>query len=645
MKITDLFFLRRKTFLLALFFFALLVGVFLVRFSQFGSQYKRVPVTYFLASHLSHRTDEVNTNLSSQEPVSTSQYAISTEQQTYSTSSNPQITQTTNSQSVTTDLTLLSKNVQKGLYIYTWTDFCNQRIDILKSWALFPYYPMQQYSVIHNLEIKVDASGNYAERVFGYLKPPITGMYVFSASRKQHIEIWISPNESPEYTLLILAGESTTQIRLEKNVYCYIEIFYTIPKYSGSTLIKWQLPDLKSFENIKSEYLFRDPKLINKGTKPLQENLTHFDFNRFQKQAIRPNLFQYPSLPNVDLQLYEECDYKPSFARKHKMAALYQGVKEMTNMWLASYPDDGTSFDSTTNGNGIVGLLEVNTVFNEFKIKLLERKEEIESVVLANFEKQFDPVKGSRYLIETLVTLSSEKGRTFRFSYHVYAPKGGLQCHPSSLRVQLDTFVYIAVTVKNQGHWIRYFVENMERIYEVTKDERFGMIIVDFESDDVDVVELVRNSRLPIKHLITLQGPYSRSMSFNRAIDYVKNDDDILFACDLQLDIPVDIIDVIRTHTFPGVSGYAPAMFRLDCGNSIEFVLGKWELLTYGMFSMFKADWDIVGGFDEIRYKFEWGGEDWELLDRFLENGYFVERFRQPLLFHYFHDRKKMWKH
>ena len=614
MKFKNLFFIRKVKILLALLIFTLLVSFLLTKFANFGPQYKRVP-KHFIDSTFSHETDEVNTNLSSHDSTSSSQ--------------------------------MVSEDNKSGLYIYTWTDFCNQRIDILKSWPLFPYYPIQEYSVIPNLEIEVDRSGKYAERVFGYLRPPMTGMYVFRASIKQYIEIWVSRNESPENTVLILAGEATIPITFERNVYCYIEIFYTIPENSPITLIEWQLPDQKSFERIKSGYLFRDQKLIKQGTRPLQENLPHFHFNRFQKQTTRPNLFKHTSLPNTEFRLYEDCDYNPSFARKHQMQSLYQGVKEMKGMGLASYPNDGTSSDSTEGGNEIVGIVEVNIVFNDFKMKLLERREEIESVELANFEKQVDLIKGYRYLIETLITLSSDKEHTFRFSYHVYQPKVGplKLCHPSSLHIQLDTFVYIAVTTKNQGHWIRYFVENMERIYEVTGDERFGVIIVDFESDDVDVVKLVRNSILPNKHLITLKGAYSRSMSFNKAIDYVRNDDDILFACDLQLDIPVDIIDVIRTHTFRGVSGYAPATFRLDCGNTIEVVSGNWETMGYGIFSMFKADWDIVGRFDEVRYKYDWGGEDWELLDRFLENGYFVERFRHPLLFHYFHDRNKMWEH
>ena len=458
----------------------------------------------------------------------------------------------------------------------------------------------------------------------------------------------MSPDASPINTEKILTGTNEAQIMLGKNMYYYTEILYTMPVNGRNLYIEWMIPGQKTFEIIKNEYLFRTPKLRNNETKNLREHLPHFHYNKLQSQSTkvtRPNLFKFPPLPNPRNKFYNECSYSPSFAVKRNMTYIYEGAALVSSMWLATYPDDGTTFGNNYEGNPSVGKSEVETVFKDFEMRLLKENRDIKLVKLANFEKQYDEAQGNRYLIETEITLKSDDRKKYRFSYHVYAPFGGALCHPSSLRIHLETFVYIAVTAKNQGHWMRYFVENMERLYDVTKDERFGVIIVDFESEDLNIRKLIENSKLRNIHLITLEGSYSRAMSLNKAIEFVTNEYDILFACDLQLDIPMDIIDVIRTHTFRGVSGYAPAMFRLGCGYNTEFVVGIWELFTYGMFSLFKSDWDIIGGFNEELYKFEWGGEDWEMLDRFLEHGYFVERFRQPYLFHFYHDRKKMWDH
>ena len=540
-----------------------------------------------------------------------------------------------------------SEDIRSGFYLYTWTDFCQESLEHVKTWSLFPYYPIEKYSIINNLNVIVDRQGNYTQRMFGYLKPPRTGYYFFRTNKKNNLEIWMSPDASPINTERILTARNEAQIMLGKNKYYYTEILYTMPVNGRNFHIEWMIPGQKKFEIIQNEYLFRIPKLRNNETKNLGEYLPHFHYNKLapSTKATRPNLFKFPPLPNVRNKFYNECSYSPSFAVKRNMSFIYEGASLVTSMWLAIYPDDGTTFGNNYEGNPSVDISEVETIFKDFEIRLLKERRDIKLVKLVNFEKQYDEEKGSRYLIETEITLMSNDINKYRFSYHVYAPFGGALCHPYSLQIHLQTFVYIAVTAKNQGHWMRYFIENMERLYDVTKDERFGVIIVDFESEDLNIKKLIEKSKLRNIHLITLEGSYSRSISLNKAINFVANDDDILFACDLQLDIPMDIIDVIRTHTFRGVSGYAPGMFRLDCGYNTEFVVGIWELYTYGMFSMFKADWSIIGGFNEEQYKYEWGGEDWELLDRFLEHGYFVERFRQPYLFHFYHDRKKMWIH
>ena len=43
-------------------------------------------------------------------------------------------------------------------------------------------------------------------------------------------------------------------------------------------------------------------------------------------------------------------------------------------------------------------------------------------------------------------------------------------------------------------------------------------------------------------------------------------------------------------------------------------------------------------------YKFKWGGEDWDLLDRVLMLPVEVERIKHPGLYHHFHSRNRGWK-
>lgn len=42
-------------------------------------------------------------------------------------------------------------------------------------------------------------------------------------------------------------------------------------------------------------------------------------------------------------------------------------------------------------------------------------------------------------------------------------------------------------------------------------------------------------------------------------------------------------------------------------------------------------------------FKYKWGGEDWDLLDRVLMLPVEVERIRHPGLYHHYHEKQKMW--
>jgi len=48
-------------------------------------------------------------------------------------------------------------------------------------------------------------------------------------------------------------------------------------------------------------------------------------------------------------------------------------------------------------------------------------------------------------------------------------------------------------------------------------------------------------------------------------------------------------------------------------------------------------------GFNEERYGHQWGGEDWELVDRIVGKGLYVVHNRMPRFYHLYHNNKKTW--
>ena len=48
-------------------------------------------------------------------------------------------------------------------------------------------------------------------------------------------------------------------------------------------------------------------------------------------------------------------------------------------------------------------------------------------------------------------------------------------------------------------------------------------------------------------------------------------------------------------------------------------------------------------GMNTEKFKYKWGGEDWDLLDRVLNAKLEVERIKYPGLYHHYHSKKGKW--
>lgn len=57
-------------------------------------------------------------------------------------------------------------------------------------------------------------------------------------------------------------------------------------------------------------------------------------------------------------------------------------------------------------------------------------------------------------------------------------------------------------------------------------------------------------------------------------------------------------------NTIPGRIAYFPIVGRLDCASSSVEHLGFWQMDGYGIMSMYKSDWERVGGECSLNYIF-----------------------------------------
>uniref|UniRef100_A0AAY4DSB7 Beta-1,4-N-acetylgalactosaminyltransferase n=1 Tax=Denticeps clupeoides TaxID=299321 RepID=A0AAY4DSB7_9TELE len=272
-----------------------------------------------------------------------------------------------------------------------------------------------------------------------------------------------------------------------------------------------------------------------------------------------------------------------------------------------------------------------------------------------NVERRVDGTLGSRYLVE--LELKTMQGDNMLFSHYVYTPRSQAQeqqdgsgqselppvCNPTGFAWNPKATVHIAIPVRNQARWIMHLIKEMEKIYRATRDENFSLIIIDYNSDDMDVEAALQSAFLPRFQYKRLTGPFERSGGLQVAADIVDDDHSIILLCDLHLHYPLNFIDTIRKHTVEGKMVFAPVVMRLDCGSSPLEPTGFWELQGYGLMGIYKSDMKKIGGMNTKEFKDKWGGEDWEMLDRVIQNKYEVERLHLRNFLHFFHTKRGMW--
>lgn len=109
-----------------------------------------------------------------------------------------------------------------------------------------------------------------------------------------------------------------------------------------------------------------------------------------------------------------------------------------------------------------------------------------------NIEKNRDKLRGNRYLFE-LVFRERARNNIVRISDFVYKFHNSSNfCKPNGFTWQRNVTVNVILTVKNQGTWAQYFINEMSRIYDETRDhmsDHMNIIVVDYGSQDIDIEE------------------------------------------------------------------------------------------------------------------------------------------------------------
>ena len=162
-------------------------------------------------------------------------------------------------------------------------------------------------------------------------------------------------------------------------------------------------------------------------------------------------------------------------------------------------------------------------------------------------EENHDQGTGDRYLVE-LELKEISTGKSARFSEYVYRPWGAQHlCTPEGVAWNKNAVINIILTTENnQGRWILHFLDNMAKIHKRTKDFNFNVIIVDFDSKDLDIDDALKKAAIPNYHYINIKEKFRKVVGLQKAASTITDPNSIVFVMDLHIDIPYFFLDDIR---------------------------------------------------------------------------------------------------
>lgn len=136
-------------------------------------------------------------------------------------------------------------------------------------------------------------------------------------------------------------------------------------------------------------------------------------------------------------------------------------------------------------------------------------------------------------------------------SEYVFMPNGTKElCYPKNFQWNRTVDVYLIVTAKNLGRWVHHFIKNVEKILKESNDSNLHVIIYDYNSSDINLKKVLRESSLASYLFLIESGEYSRTRSFSKAINLVSDPHSIIVMLDLHLDVETPFINNIRKVRF-----------------------------------------------------------------------------------------------
>eukprot|EP00818_Percolomonas_sp_WS_P002167 CAMPEP_0117435410 /NCGR_PEP_ID=MMETSP0759-20121206/467_1 /TAXON_ID=63605 /ORGANISM="Percolomonas cosmopolitus, Strain WS" /LENGTH=480 /DNA_ID=CAMNT_0005226957 /DNA_START=390 /DNA_END=1832 /DNA_ORIENTATION=+ len=261
-------------------------------------------------------------------------------------------------------------------------------------------------------------------------------------------------------------------------------------------------------------------------------------------------------------------------------------------------------------------------------------------------------------------------------THHIIANKAFLKHHNTEhLRLVMEPPTYprinFVVPLRNRGKRFLNLLDNLKAIQEFDKkitgsQFRFPRVVVsNMGSEDIDVKEHLKQSGMEYTHIgFHPKAEWSKVVAMESALNVITDPNDLVFILDVDMQMPLDFMHRIRTHTLAGKRVYYPICYSIlkskpASNDDVSSKPNPWHVFHYGgerehngatsngywrkegtgMVGAYRYDFDKVQGYNTDKFLNKWGGEDGDLMKRFYSLDYEIVNLPEINYYHIYHEK------